>query len=91
MTMKSETHSWIENVRGETRRELAEAVSRVAGLLPDNAVIVDDDGAEIGKWSSVGFSHSPSYGKPSIFFFDNRRGSEYLWHTERSEAVCLSE
>ena len=90
LQLKSESMGWVARISGNTRQELAEAVSRVAGLLPDHAVIVDDSGMEVGAWSSTGFSHSPLYDKPGLFFCDNRRGTQYLWHTECSKAICVS-
>lgn len=89
--MTHETMSWVERLRGETRQEIAEAVSKVAGIMPDDADIVDETGKVVGAWSSLGFSHSPTHGKPAIRFFDNRRGAQSMWHTECSKAVCVSQ
>ena len=95
MQMTSPTQSWVEQLIGGTKRELAEAVSRVAGLMPDNARIRDTETGQIigtwryGYWPGDEISTRCGSNRSVLQFHDNRVGQEWLWIADRSEAICL--
>ncbi len=96
--LDSKTHSWVRELSGNTRQEFAQAVANRAGMIPDNAIIIDETGKLIGYWLPKASYHNgltpqlsaKFLGRSGLFFSDNRPGLEYAWIADRSEALCVA-
>lgn len=91
--LDSPTQAWVREINGNTKQELAQTAANRAGLIPDNAIIIDADGKQVGQWiptDTHGYVSPKLMGRAGLQFRDNRPGQEYLWIADRSEAVCVA-
>lgn len=87
MELQSTHMPWVSRISGATRRGLAESVTTQAALIPDDAIIIDGSGKQIGSWF---YRHNflPD-GRSGLVYWDNVPGAEYAWIADRGDAICV--